>query len=181
LFCSHCACSNDIRVVRIDRLPATVRCCGMAKRAREDPTLPPEGKHLQDSWAAQSAPIERPKRPTKSGLIVLGVALLFMLVAGGSYYWLNGRGQGPIASVAAPPLYAFATATSVAAEAPASRPAGQLLVRLRPLSVPYSDQPVAGSLAPAPRQPPTYEAGLRSPAPAVETPSLVGPLSAVAQ
>jgi hypothetical protein len=152
-----------------------------------EPILPTETERLPAAlW--RTAPISEPERPTRWVWIVLGVAVLFALAAGGGYYWLGKQGQAPTAEVNPLPNAAVKAAPT-AAQAPTIPPAPQLAVGLRSLSSQQRpDEPATAQSPPSePSQPPTYGVGLRpiteqtspnAPAPAAEAPPPAEPLPA---
>jgi hypothetical protein len=119
---------------------------------------------LEADWW-RTIPIIEPKRPFRwvRGS-VLGVTVLFAVVAGGGYYGLRNLWQVPVASQVVPPLNA--AAKPAGAEASAIHLAPQLAVGLRPLT---SRQPGESTTTPAseqapssvPGEPPKYAFGLR--------------------
>jgi hypothetical protein len=170
--------SGSIEVQLLTFLKRLRRVDASAVEPRIPPFLPIETKPLP-AWLG-TPPRAEPQRQSRIVWIVLGVALLFGFVLGGSY-WLSQRGKTRVAVVVAGSPSAPAAPAQAAMEPPAP-PAPQLAVGLPWLS----GQATTGSVAaqspvPAASQPPQLAVGLRpitgqtppdapAPVPAAETP-----------
>lgn len=128
---------------------------------------------LEADWWRE-IPIIEPKRPFRwIRTAILGVAVLFLVAAGGGYYWFGQLQQEPDAS----PVAASLKGTD--AEVPAIQPAAHFAVGLPPLTIQQADElamtPVsAPSASPVPdAEPPRASAprSVRKAAPPLVAPS----------
>jgi hypothetical protein len=90
------------------------------------------------------------KSESRSVWIILAVILVFVLAAGGGYYWLNRPEQAPVAVHIIPAPNSGSASFSARSDAPPVNQTPQLVTGLRPLSRQQPDQPATVPEAPQP-------------------------------
>lgn len=118
---------------------------------------------LEGEWW-RTTPISEPEQPRRWVWAIVGVTVLFGVVAGGGYYWFAKPRQVSAALQVAPPPNA--TAKAAGTEPAANHPTPQLTVGLPPLNSQQPDELAtapasAQSPPPTPDEPPKFASGLR--------------------